>query len=361
MKSFPSFAALSLAFLISCTASAEVVFLEPIITGSSRDNGPQDGVFDSISPPPNDRNLTNNGFVESRFATEFDLSVIPTGVDIASAKLETCISVFPDQALNDPQDREIELHGYAGNSFLELQDFEENGLLQNVTLLPTGGQAVIFDVSTQLLNLRSIGARYAGYNIREISNQGDPNYLVMRVGQPCAGLNPPLRLAIELVEIDADSDGIPDDIDNCQFIPNPNQQDSDGDLLGDACDSDADGDGVSNSVDNCPLVLNPDQADTDFDGLGDLCDLDADGDNVFDAEDACPGTSLSEPTNADGCSVPQICPFNNQWKNFRAYLGCILKTTRQFIDEGIMTKAEAKALFIERQKQRLLFLKNRLK
>lgn len=36
--------------------------------------------------------------------------------------------------------------------------------------------------------------------------------------------------------------------------------------------SDFDGDGVSDDDDNCPSVANPDQADTDGDGLGDACD-----------------------------------------------------------------------------------------
>lgn len=63
--------------------------------------------------------------------------------------------------------------------------------------------------------------------------------------------------------------------DNCPFVPNPNQQDSDNDLIGDACDSgiDRDRDGIQDSKDNCPKVANSDQLDTDNDGKGDACDL----------------------------------------------------------------------------------------
>jgi hypothetical protein len=47
--------------------------------------------------------------------------------------------------------------------------------------------------------------------------------------------------------------------DNCPGVPNPDQGDGDGDLVGDACD-------------NCPATPNTAQGDLDLDGLGDACD-----------------------------------------------------------------------------------------
>jgi uncharacterized protein (TIGR03790 family) len=43
---------------------------------------------------------------------------------------------------------------------------------------------------------------------------------------------------------DLDGDGVPNDTDDCLWIANPDQRDSDGDGIGNACDPDVDGDGV---------------------------------------------------------------------------------------------------------------------
>jgi hypothetical protein len=72
--------------------------------------------------------------------------------------------------------------------------------------------------------------------------------------------------------VDTDGDGATDTEDNCPFVANANQRDTDGDGVGDACDGDDDGDGVPDERDNCPLVPNATQADADGDGLGNACD-----------------------------------------------------------------------------------------
>ncbi|MBX2886045.1 MAG: thrombospondin type 3 repeat-containing protein, partial [Granulosicoccus sp.] len=49
---------------------------------------------------------------------------------------------------------------------------------------------------------------------------------------------------VSVLPSDTDGDGVFDGSDNCIILPNPDQKNSDGDNLGDACDPDPDGDGI---------------------------------------------------------------------------------------------------------------------
>jgi hypothetical protein len=130
--------------------------------------------------------------------------------------------------------------------------------------------------------------------------------VLMAIGLPWGS---PVRGPVAWASIgsDSDGDGVPDDVDNCMDVSNPDQLDTDGDGIGDACDADIDDDGVINAVDNCPTIANPDQLDTDGDGVGDVCDADVDGDGVSDVVDNCPTVSNPDQLDTDGDGVGDAC------------------------------------------------------
>ena len=106
---------------------------------------------------------------------------------------------------------------------------------------------------------------------------------------------------------DIDGDSVENMLDNCPFIPNTSQVNTDADQFGDACDEDIDNDGILNIDDNCPFVSNPAQLDTDPDHFGDACDSDLDNDGVQDFVDNCPELSNPDQANADGDLVGDAC------------------------------------------------------
>jgi len=111
----------------------------------------------------------------------------------------------------------------------------------------------------------------------------------------------------ELTNPDTDGDGIPDVNDNCPFVSNADQLDTDLDGLGNACDPDDDNDQDLDGADNCPLVANPDQLDTDMDGLGDACDPDDDNDQDLDGADNCPLVANPDQLDTDGDLIGDAC------------------------------------------------------
>jgi len=116
---------------------------------------------------------------------------------------------------------------------------------------------------------------------------------------------------------DTDGDGIPDALDNCPFVPNPDQLDTDGDGIGDACD-------------NCAFIANPNQSDINGNGVGDVCDVDQDGDGIPDKKDTSGGKMLSFapiPASAGGDNCPSIPNADQKITCTSVSAGCAVAAT----------------------------------
>jgi hypothetical protein len=140
----------------------------------------------------------------------------------------------------------------------------------------------------------------------------------------------------------SDADSLGDACDNCEFVSNQNQSNIDTDNLGDVCDNcptisnplqeDPDSDLLGTACDNCPNTPNPSQTDQDFDaigcadplptsdqdfGCGDACDnclltpnvnqLNSDTDSHGDLCDNCDQISNPDQFNEDGDEYGDVC------------------------------------------------------
>ena len=80
---------------------------------------------------------------------------------------------------------------------------------------------------------------------------------------------------------------------------------------------DSDEDGIEDELDNCPFIANPEQENFDFDDFGDACDDDDDNDSLADSEDACPMAFADESiellgvaTNVSDRNLSNGCPLS---------------------------------------------------
>jgi len=95
-------------------------------------------------------------------------------------------------------------------------------------------------------------------------------------------------------ETDTDEDGVPDIMDNCPDVYNPDQTDTDEDGWGDACDEDDDNDGLPDTYEENVTGTDPLLVDTDGDGIPDGQE-DMDFDGITNAQEYAGDTNPKEP------------------------------------------------------------------
>lgn len=135
----------------------------------------------------------------------------------------------------------------------------------------------------------------------------------------------------DLLEFDSDGDSIINACDNCSRYPNEDQQDTDNDGFGNACDADLDNNGfvTYDDLSNFSIAFNTNSAVADFDNSGyvnfnDLVsfkrlynktpgpganpnDSDDDNDTVIDYEDNCPILYNPEQVDRDNDGEGDLC------------------------------------------------------
>ena len=113
----------------------------------------------------------------------------------------------------------------------------------------------------------------------------------------CDQVSPPTQ--VEQPTLDSDGDNVPDTLDNCPLVPNPDQADCDADGSGDPCDGpDCNGNGVP---DNCDVGTGTSH-DCQPNGIPDECELaDNDCDEDGSPDDCQP--DCNENTFPDVCEI----------------------------------------------------------
>lgn len=222
-------------------------------------------IIDDLNINGMDAWYSGDGFIESRY--RYNLSTQEL-TDVSNAQVWEFTATFRNLSLNQtPVESTLpgSLGTYAAiavnSKRIDLNlhtDGEENQIL---TLDPL--------VQSAQLTIPDLAMNYATLTVRYISTTGFADVIVNgenvftgHVGAPVVSSFNNITFGgdgghfhhIQLtLDPDEDNDGVPNGIDNCPGLADPDQTNTDGDAFGDACDSDWDGDNVDNEDDIFPL------------------------------------------------------------------------------------------------------------
>ncbi len=144
---------------VSCYQSTYT--LTPIVDGNIVDQ-PVDGIFDRIVDAGLTISPKSFGGTEpynQRAIMEFDLSELPTGIQLESASLRMT-------AFNGTSGNKFLMHGYEGDGVIDLQDASASQTLTDVKIRESKPSAVTFDVTEYTNSLLSRGVAYLGLSLR---------------------------------------------------------------------------------------------------------------------------------------------------------------------------------------------------
>ena len=105
---------------------------------------------------------------------------------------------------------------------------------------------------------------------------------------------------------------------------------------------DSDGDGILDVDDNCPEVSNPDQEDSDEDGIGDACEVDEPTGETIVIDGCDTGVENME---YDGQLISEwIADCADNAKNHGKFVSCVAHLCKELKKEGIITGKEKGAI-----------------
>ncbi len=201
-------------------------------------------------------------------------------------------------------DIEIELENNAMASITASQLDGLGGLVAGSNSSDSCGEPVVLSVDKKNFSCNDLGVNNVTLTVVDNNNNSSTCDAKVTVVDSYYSVDNTLFFQCQ---VDRDSDGVDNKVDNCPDTPNPDQINSDNDANGDACDTDNDNDEYLDVVDNCPITFNSDQSDIDSDGVGDACDDDSDGDYLLNGVDNCPLIENSAQADFDEDGLGDAC------------------------------------------------------